>query len=153
LDERAVLGGHQAFGRGPLGALADVLGPLDPERLDRLIEIAVGFAQRVLAVEHSGTGEFPKPLDVGSGEVRHVHLPEGLILLQPRPLVLRGPLTVSPRPAPPAPPRRAAPRPPRPACRRRGRRPRGPAGPRRPPRRSPWSAAPPTGSRRRCPGS
>lgn len=70
LDERAALGGDQTLGRRPLGALADVLGALDPERLDGLVEVAVAFGQRVLAVEHAGTGEFPKPLDVGSGEVR-----------------------------------------------------------------------------------
>ena len=70
LDQRAVPGHDQALGRGPLGALADVLGSLDPQRLDGLVEVAVGFGQRVLAVEHAGTGQLPKSLDVGSGEVR-----------------------------------------------------------------------------------
>ena len=70
LDERAAPGRDQTFGRGPLGALADVLGALDAQRLNRLVEGSVAFGQRVLAVEHPGAGEFPKPLDVGSGEVR-----------------------------------------------------------------------------------
>ena len=43
LDQRAVLRGDQALGGGALGALADVLGALDPQHLDRLVEVAVGF--------------------------------------------------------------------------------------------------------------
>ena len=49
LDQRAVLGGDQAFGGRALGALADVLGALDAQQLDGLVEIAVGLNQRVLA--------------------------------------------------------------------------------------------------------
>ena len=79
LDEHAVPGRDQTFGRGALGALADILGALDPQRLDGLVEVAVGFHQRVLAVEHSGTGQLPQSLDVGSGVVRHISLPWGLI--------------------------------------------------------------------------
>ena len=48
LDQRAVLGGDQALGGGALGALADVLGALDPQQLDGLVEVAVGLDQRVL---------------------------------------------------------------------------------------------------------
>ena len=49
LDQRAVLGGHQTFGSRTLGALADVLGALDAQQLDGLVEIAIGLDQRVLA--------------------------------------------------------------------------------------------------------
>ena len=72
LDQRAVLGGDQTLGGRPLGALADVLGALDAQQLDGLVEIAVGFDERVLAVEHAGAGQVPESLDVGSGVVRHV---------------------------------------------------------------------------------
>ncbi len=75
LDQRAVLGGDQALGGGALGALADVLGALDAQQLDGLVEVAVGLDQRVLAVEHAGAGQLPKSLDVGSGVVRHLSLP------------------------------------------------------------------------------
>ncbi len=75
LDQRAALGGDQALGGGPLGALADVLGALDAQQLDGLVEVAVGINQRVLAVEHASAGQLPKSLDVGSGVVRHLSLP------------------------------------------------------------------------------
>ena len=74
LDQRAVLGGDQTFGGRALGALADVLGALDAQQLDGLVEVAVGLDQRVLRVEHSGAGQVPKSLDVGSGVVRHFSL-------------------------------------------------------------------------------
>ncbi len=70
LDQRAVLGRDQALGGGPLGTLAHVLGALDAQRLDGLVEVAVALGQRVLAVEHAGAGQLTKTLDVGSGEVR-----------------------------------------------------------------------------------
>ena len=60
LDQRAVLRGDQALGGGPLGALADVLGALDAQQLDGLVEIAVGLDQRILAVEHACAGQLPK---------------------------------------------------------------------------------------------
>ena len=78
LDERPPASRHQAFGSGPLGTLADVLGALDPQRLDGFVEIAVGLGQRVLAGHHPGAGEIPEPLDVGGGVVRHISLPGGL---------------------------------------------------------------------------
>ena len=74
LDQRTVLGRDQTLGGGTLGALADVLGALDAQQLDGLVEVAVGFDQRVLAVEHAGAGQLPQSLDVGSGVVRHVSL-------------------------------------------------------------------------------
>ncbi len=75
LDQRTVLGGDQALGRRPLGTLADILGALDAQHLDGLVEIAVALGERVLAVEHAGAGQLPKSLDVGSGVVRHVAFP------------------------------------------------------------------------------
>ncbi len=74
LDQRAVLGGDQTFGGRSLGALADVLGALDAEEFDGLVEVAVGLDQRVLGVEHAGTGEVAKSLHIGSGVVRHFSL-------------------------------------------------------------------------------
>ena len=71
LDQRAALGGDQAVGRVALGALADVLGALDAQELDGLVEVAVGLLERLLAVHHSGAGEVAELLDVGGGEVRH----------------------------------------------------------------------------------
>lgn len=74
LDQRAVLGRHQALGRSPLGTLADILSALDPQRLDGLVEVPVGFGQRVLTGEHAGAGQLPQPLDVSGSEVRHISL-------------------------------------------------------------------------------
>src|SRR6478752_119016 len=56
---------------GRAGALVDVLGALDAEQLDRLVEVAVGLLEGLLAVHHPGTGEVPELLDVGGGVVRH----------------------------------------------------------------------------------
>ena len=75
----AVLGGHQALGGGALGALADVLGALDPQHLDGLVEVPTGLGERVLAVEHSGAGQLPQALDVGSGVVSHVCISSGCV--------------------------------------------------------------------------
>ena len=58
-----------------LGALADILGTLDPQRLDGFVEIAVGLGKCVLAVHHSRAGELAEPLDVGGGVVSHLSLP------------------------------------------------------------------------------
>ena len=74
LDQRAVLGGDEALGSRALGALADILGALDAEQLDGLVEIAVGLDQRILGIEHASTGEIPKSLHIGSGVVRHISL-------------------------------------------------------------------------------
>ncbi len=74
LDQRAVLGRDEALGGRALGALADILGALDAEQLDGLVEVAVGLDQSVLGVEHAGTGEIPKSLHIGSGVVRHISL-------------------------------------------------------------------------------
>ena len=52
-------------------ALADVLGALDAQELDGLVEVAVGLLERLLAVHHAGAGLLTKPLDVGGSEVRH----------------------------------------------------------------------------------
>ena len=79
LDQRAAFGRDQSLGGGPLGALADILGALDPQRLDGLVEVAVALGQRVLAVQHPGAGQLAKSLDVGSGVVRHISLPWRLI--------------------------------------------------------------------------
>ncbi len=75
LDQRAALGRDQSLGSGALGALADIFGALDSQRLDGLVEVAVGLGQCVLAVQHSGAGQLAKSLDVGSGVVRHISLP------------------------------------------------------------------------------
>ena len=60
LDQRAVLRSDQTLGGRALGALADVLGALDAEQLDGLVEVAVGFDQCVLRVEHAGAGRAPE---------------------------------------------------------------------------------------------
>ena len=59
---------------GALEALADVLGALDAQELDGLVEVAVGLGQGLLAVHHAGAGEVAELLDVGGGEVSHVTL-------------------------------------------------------------------------------
>ena len=74
LDQRTVLGGNQAFGGRALCTLADVLGALDAQQLDGLVEVAIGLNQRVLRVEHPSAGQLPKSFDVGSGVVRHFSL-------------------------------------------------------------------------------
>ena len=71
LDHDAVLDGDQALGGGALGALTHVLGTLDAQDLDGLVEVAVGLLQGLLAVHHPGAGELTQTLDVGSGVVRH----------------------------------------------------------------------------------
>src|SRR3982750_676256 len=63
--------GDQALHGGAAGALADVLGALDTQQLDGLVEVAVGLLQRLLAVHHAGAGEVAEPLDVRGGEVGH----------------------------------------------------------------------------------
>src|SRR6266581_7382831 len=77
LDEHAGLGTvefgrHQAVGRGAGGPLVHVLGALEPEQLDRGLQVAVRLAQRVLAVHHAGAALVAKPLHVSGGEIRHV---------------------------------------------------------------------------------
>src|SRR5690606_18383215 len=63
-DHGAVLGGAAL-------ALGDALLALDAERLDGLVDVAVGLVQGLLAVHHAGAGELPELLDVGGGVVRH----------------------------------------------------------------------------------
>lgn len=72
LDKRTVTRDDEAFGGGALGALANVLGALDAQHLDGLVEVTVRLGQGVLAVEHSGTGQFPEPLHIGGSEIRHL---------------------------------------------------------------------------------
>src|SRR2546423_342610 len=64
----------QAVGRGTPGPLADVLGPLDAQDLDGLVEVATRFLQRLLTVHHPGAGQFAELLDVRGSEVRHASL-------------------------------------------------------------------------------
>src|SRR5690606_5152634 len=64
LDQRAVLGGDEALGGGPAGPFADILGALDAQQFDRLVEVALGLHQRVLRVQHAGAGQLPKSFDV-----------------------------------------------------------------------------------------
>src|SRR5215470_1754233 len=71
LDHDAAVRGHQAVGRRTLRALANVLGALDSQQLNGLVEVSIGFAQGLLTIHHSGPGVLPEPLDVGGGEVRH----------------------------------------------------------------------------------
>ena len=72
LDHRATLGGHQPLGSGPLGTLADILGTLDPQCLDSLVEVATVGGECVLAVQHSRAGELAEPFYVGGGVVSHL---------------------------------------------------------------------------------
>ena len=57
---------------GALCALAHVLGALDAQDLDGLVEVTLGLDQGVLAGLHAGAGELAELLDVGGGEIRHV---------------------------------------------------------------------------------
>src|SRR6266536_2965370 len=77
LDQHAGPGavefGHdQAVGRGAGGALVHVLGALEPEQLDRRLDVAVGFIECVLAIHHAGAGLLAEPLHVSGGKIRHV---------------------------------------------------------------------------------
>src|SRR4051794_17869490 len=54
LEQRAVLAHDDAVRGGALEALADVLGALDAQELDGLVEVAVGLGERLLAVHHAG---------------------------------------------------------------------------------------------------
>src|SRR4029077_1413557 len=65
-------GRHQAVGRGAGGALGHVLGALEPEQLDRGLQVAARLLEGVLAVHHAGAGLLTQPLHVGGGEIRHV---------------------------------------------------------------------------------
>ena len=77
-DQRAPLGGHQPLGGGPFSSLADILGTLDTQCFDGLVEIAPVGSQGVLAVQHARAGELSKPFDVGCGVVSHVSPPPSL---------------------------------------------------------------------------
>ena len=77
LDQHARVGtvelrGDQAVSRGAGGPLARVLDALDAEQLDRVLEVALGLAERVLAIHHAGPGLVPEPLDISGSKVRHV---------------------------------------------------------------------------------
>src|SRR5690606_16706019 len=166
LDHHAVLGHDQALGGGALGALAHVLGALDAQQLDGLVEIALGLDQRVLTIHHSGAGELTEPLHVGSGVVRHRWRASSLVVES---VVLGGKTTLPTAPvaegsarcagsagrlrsrpgsAPQGPPRPQRPRPGRP---RRSRRP-GSPGPAAPaPTRPAARPRPPRAWRRRRP--
>src|SRR5699024_3346551 len=61
----------QALGCGALSALADVLGTLDTQDLDGLIEVALSLDECLLAVHHAGAGHLAELLDISSGVVRH----------------------------------------------------------------------------------
>ncbi|EGJ74447.1 putative elongation factor Ts [Streptomyces sp. Tu6071] len=62
-DDGAVLGGAAL-------ALGDALLALDAEKLDGLVDVALGLVQRLLAVHHAGAGQLAELLDVGGGVVR-----------------------------------------------------------------------------------
>ena len=69
LDERAALGGDQTGRGGALGTtLGSLGGTLDAENLDGLVEVAVGFLERLLGVHHPGAGGVAELLDIGSGD-------------------------------------------------------------------------------------
>ena len=72
LDHGGAGNGDQALGGGALGALSDVLGTLDTQDLDGLLEVALGLVQSLLAGHHAGAGELAELLDISSGVVRHV---------------------------------------------------------------------------------
>src|SRR5579875_3576484 len=72
LDHRALRGGDQAVGGGALGAaLGGLRLALDAEDLERLVEVAVGLVESLLALHHSGAGGVAEALDVRGGEVAH----------------------------------------------------------------------------------
>src|SRR5699024_4492576 len=71
LDQHAALTGDEPLGRGTLGTLAHILGALDAQEFDGLVEVAGVFFERLLAIHHPGAGELPEPLDIGGGVVRH----------------------------------------------------------------------------------
>src|SRR5690606_14508205 len=58
-----------------LGTLADVLGALDAQDFNGLVEVAFALLQRLLAVHHAGAGELAEALDVCRGVVRHRAFP------------------------------------------------------------------------------
>src|ERR1700722_18554103 len=72
LDPRALSGSDQAVGRGSLTAATGHLRPrLRPKHLNRLVEVAVGFLERLLAVHHAGACCVAQFLDVSGGNPRH----------------------------------------------------------------------------------
>ena len=71
LDDGVAGDGDQALEGVALCALAHVLGALDAEVFDGLIEVAAGLLECLLAVEHAGTGGLAELLDVSSSVVRH----------------------------------------------------------------------------------
>ena len=71
LEQRLAGVGDEAVGGGAAGPLADVLGTLDAQELDGLVEVAVSLVERLLAVHHAGAGEVAELLDVRGGEVGH----------------------------------------------------------------------------------
>src|SRR5690606_22543193 len=63
--------GDEPLGGGALGALADVLGALDAQRLERGVVVAVCLFKGLLDVHHPGAGGLPELLDVSHREVGH----------------------------------------------------------------------------------
>src|SRR5207248_6900553 len=55
------------LGTGPLGRLS---GPPSAQQLDRLVDIAVGLAQRLAAIEDPGSRAVPKRLDLAGSDLR-----------------------------------------------------------------------------------
>jgi len=72
-------GRDQAVGRRPGGPLGHVLDALEPQQLDRLVELAIRVGQRVLAIHHPCAGSVAKPLHIRAGEVPHVLISHCLI--------------------------------------------------------------------------
>jgi hypothetical protein len=71
LEQRPAGVRDQTVGGGAAGPLADVLGALDPQELDGLVEVTVRLVERLLAVHHSGAGEVAELLHVRGGVVSH----------------------------------------------------------------------------------
>ncbi len=61
----------QALGRGAAGLLLRGGQALGAQRVDRALEVAVAFDERLLGIHHARAGALAQRLDVGGGEIRH----------------------------------------------------------------------------------
>src|SRR6266852_4304441 len=64
----------QAFGRDAAGLLGGGRQALGAQPVDRLFEVALDFAQRLLAIHHARAGLLAQFLDQGCSDLSHVLL-------------------------------------------------------------------------------
>src|SRR5271166_2536808 len=83
---------HRALGRRPLAEILDLLALPDPQDLDRLLHVALGLGQGLLAVHHPCARPLAQRLDVLGSDLNRVHdaLASTFVCLLSSPSAARG---------------------------------------------------------------